>query len=420
MEERHARASLEHDVPQAIADTLTTAASFADWDKVDAAYAWLRRNKPVARIVTSQFDPFWMITKHADIFEVEQKSEVFHSGDYSTILSPHGTIQAITAAVGSPHLTRALVNMDGAEHRQYRALTQAWFMPPNLKKLDERLRVIARTHVDRMLARGGQCDFARDVALHYPLHVIMEILGVPEVDEKRMLMLTQQLFGARDPDLSRSPDKVQESGNVLAVFQSVLADFYVYFDRLTEERRREPRDDVASVIANAVIDGKPIEPHEARSYYVLVATAGHDTTSASTSAAIWALAERPDQWAKLKANPALIPLLVDEAIRWATPVKHFMRTATRDHVLRGTTIRAGDWLMLAYQSGNRDEEAFDDPSASGNILRRWRCAYCSKNWSQRSSRSNWTAHPERHNRPSSVGRKAFRSGLWRSDGIGLS
>jgi cytochrome P450 len=357
----HSHAPTEDDAPPAIATLLTSAASFADWDKVNEAYRWLRKNQPVSRIVTDQFDPFWMITKHADILEIEHKSEIFHSGDRSTILSPHDTVKAITAAVGSPHLTRALVNMDGGEHRQYRSLTQAWFMPPNLKKLNERLRGIAKTHVDRMLALNGECDFAKEVALHYPLHVIMEILGVPEQDETRMLMLTQQLFGARDPELSRSPDKAKESGNVLAMFQSVLADFYAYFDRLTEERRREPRDDLASVIANATIDGKPIAPHEARSYYVLVATAGHDTTSASTAGAIWALAERPDQWAKLKENPALIPLLVDEAIRWVTPVKHFMRSATQDYELRGKTIRAGEWVMLAYLSGNRDEDAFEDP-----------------------------------------------------------
>jgi cytochrome P450 len=176
-----------------------------------------------------------------------------------------------------------------------------------------------------------------------------------------MLVLTQQLFGARDPELSRAAGAMADPKTALGVFQAVLNDFYAYFRKITEDRRANPRDDIATVIANAVIDGKPISDHEANSYYVLIATAGHDTTSASTSGAIWALAERPGLLAKIHADPALIPGLVDEAIRWVTPVKHFMRTATRDYELRGQTIKAGDWLMLAYLSANRDEEVFEEP-----------------------------------------------------------
>jgi cytochrome P450 len=211
-----------------------------------------------------------------------------------------------------------------------------------------------------MLSRNGACDFVADVALHYPLHVIMDILGVPEADEGKMLLLTQQLFGARDPELSRAAESMNDPKTALGVFQAVLSDFFTYFRQMTSDRRANPRDDVASVIANAVIDGRPISDHEANSYYVLVATAGHDTTSASTSGAVWALAERPDQLAKVKADPSLIPSLVDEAIRWVTPVKHFMRTAMSDYVCRGTTIKAGEWVMLSYMSANRDEEVFED------------------------------------------------------------
>jgi len=113
----------------------------------------------------------------------------------------------------------------------------------------------------------------------------------------------------------------------------------------------------------AGFDGAPISDFEAMSYYVIVATAGHDTTSSSTAGAIWGLCEYPEQFAKVKADPSLIPGLVDESIRWVTPVKHFMRSATADYQLRGRTIREGDWLWLAYPSGNRDEEVFDDPNA---------------------------------------------------------
>jgi len=141
----------------------------------------------------------------------------------------------------------------------------------------------------------------------------------------------------------------------------VVADFSTYFRGITEDRRRNPRDDLATVIANARIGGDYMPDHDATSYYMIVATAGHDTTSSSTAGAIWALAEDPEQFARVKANPELIPGLVDEAIRWMTPVKHFMRSATADTELSGRRITKGDWLMLCYASGNRDEEVFEHP-----------------------------------------------------------
>ena len=143
--------------------------------------------------------------------------------------------------------------------------------------------------------------------------------------------------------------------------QRTFADFMTYFGEMTEDRRRNPRDDLASVISNGQVDGKPLGHFEAMSYYIIVATAGHDTTSHSTAGGLWALAENPDQFAKLKANPALIAGHVDESIRWETPVKHFMRTATADTELAGQKIAKGDWMMLCYPSANRDETVFDRP-----------------------------------------------------------
>jgi cytochrome P450 len=191
----------------------------------------------------------------------------------------------------------------------------------------------------------------------------MEILGVPREDEPRMLKLTQELFGAQDPELNRSKGAVDDSAEALAMLQGVLADFFMYFNAITEARRANPTDDLATVIANAQIDGQPIGAFEAMSYYVIVATAGHDTTSSSTAGAVWGLIENPDQLAALKADPSLISGLVDEAIRFTTPVKHFMRSATADAEVGGKTIRKGDWLWLAYPSGNRDEAVFENPDA---------------------------------------------------------
>jgi cytochrome P450 len=121
-------------------------------------------------------DPFWVVTKHADILEVSRQNALFHSGDLATTIvgkAADAKVREMTG--GSPHMVRSLVQMDAPDHPKYRALTQAWFMPPNIRGLEERIRTIARASVDRMLATGGQCDFVREVALHYPLHVVMEI-----------------------------------------------------------------------------------------------------------------------------------------------------------------------------------------------------------------------------------------------------
>jgi cytochrome P450 len=136
---------------------------------------------------------------------------------------------------------------------------------------------------------------------------------------------------------------------------------FKYFGAITEDRRANPRDDVSTVIANGQIDGQPIGDREAMSYYIIVATAGHDTTSSTVSGGMLELIRRPDQLAKLKNDLSLLPNAIEEMIRWTTPVKHFMRTATEDYTLRGKTIRKGDGLALFYWSGNRDEEVFEDP-----------------------------------------------------------
>ncbi len=237
-------------------------------------------------------------------------------------------------------------------------------MPANLKQLETRVREIARAAVESLVARadsgGGRCDFVADLALGYPLHVIMEILGVPEADEPRMLRLTQELFGAQDPDTARILDQLTAE-QYSAALHAVVADFATYFRGISADRRARPRDDLATLIANAEIDGAPISDLEATGYYTIVATAGHDTTSSSTAGAIQALAQDPAEFARVKADPSLIPGLVDEAVRWTTPVKTFMRSATADTELAGRAIAKGDWLMLCYASGNRDETVFEDP-----------------------------------------------------------
>jgi len=348
-------------IPDEIAFQAVNPAAYAD-NSVHEAFRWLRANNPLGRAELEGVYPFWLVTRHADILEISRQNDLFHSGDMPTTFTTiQGDEMVRKMTGGSPHLVRTLVQMDAPDHPKYRVMTQSWFLPQNIRKLEDRIRAIARQHVDHMASLGGECDFVNEVALFYPLRVIMEILGVPPEDEPRMLRLTQELFGAQDPDLNRDRAQVMEGPEALAAIQGVIADFFMYFKGITDDRKASPRDDVASVIANGQLDGQPINDFEAMSYYVIVATAGHDTTSSSTAGAIWGLCENPGELARLKADPSLIPGLVDEAIRFTTPVKHFMRSATADTEIGGRRIAKGDWLWLAYPSGNRDEAVFEDP-----------------------------------------------------------
>jgi cytochrome P450 len=317
-----------------------------------ALAARLRREDPVARIEVDDFDPFWAVTRHADVIEIERQPERFPNTPESVLMPA-----AMKASNGGPPVpVKTLINMDGEQHRAYRNLTNDWFKPGELKRtLQPRIAQLARKYVDRMAELGGTCDFAMDVARFYPLQVIMSVLGVPEADELRMLELTQKLFGADDPDVGVGGDQSKR--------MAVLMDMVGYFQRMTADRRAQPGEDLASVIANGRIEGAALPDLETIGYYVIVATAGHDTTSSTLAGGLEALARHPEQLHALQRDPAGIDNAVEEMIRWVTPVRHFLRYAKEAYELRGRRIAKGDALLMSYLSANRDEEVFSDPFA---------------------------------------------------------
>lgn len=342
--------SSDKSIDNAIADPKT----YASEEAFHSLFTNLRRDDPVHWTEPDEYRPFWAITKHADIAEIERQNEFFIN-DPRLTLTTIETEEKVKQFTGGSHLLlRTLVNMDNPDHRAYRGMTQAWFMPPNLKSLEAQVGALATEYIDRMEALNGSCDFVRDVAVWYPLRVIMTVLGVPPEDEGFMLKLTQEIFGASDPEMKRAENATTFNANT-------ITDFFNYFGAITADRRKNPRDDVASVIANAKINGELISDFEALSYYVIVATAGHDTTSSTTAGGLLALMQNPAEFAKLRANPDLLPSAIDEMIRWVTPVKNFFRTATEDVEFRGKKIRKGDNLLMCYWSANRDEDVFDDP-----------------------------------------------------------
>ena len=338
-------------------------ASYASWDGLLDTFDRLRKEMPVAKVVAEDdsFEPFWLITRYEDAMRISKDNKTFLNNPKPVVFATREATAFARAATGSNMLVDSLVVFDAPIHPKYRKLTMDWFMPRNLKQIEAEIRDLAHRTVDRMIASGPELDFVKEVSGPYPLHVVMQILGVPEEDEPRMMMLTQQMFGGQDADLSGTGMENMTPEQIIQLVAGAVSSFEDYFAALAEERRANPTDDVASVIANAIVDGEPLPPRDLAGYYIIVATAGHDTTSASTAGAMMALANDPEQFARVKADRSLLPGIVEEAIRWTTPVQHFMRTAAEDVEVGGQQIKAGDWMMINYVAANHDPVQFDDP-----------------------------------------------------------
>lgn len=334
-------------------EAIASGKTYGDLQTHHALFTRLRAEDPVHWTEPAGYRPFWTVSRHADIIEVERHHDRFINKMRTKLLSSEFESKVKETMAGGPMLVRALPQMDNPDHKAYRQLTAAWFQPRQLRSLEDRIAALARQSVDRLLeisADDRSIDFVDEFSVWYPLRVIMMILGLPEEDEARLLQITQAYFGGSDPEMQRGTDLIDAT--------MALVD---YFKNISRERRENPRDDVASIIANSTIAGQPIGDFETYSYYIALITAGHDTTSATSSGGLLALIENPAQWQLLKTRPDLVENAVSEMVRWVSPVKHFFRTAAHDCTLSNRTIRAGDFLMLCYPSGNRDEAAFDQP-----------------------------------------------------------
>jgi cytochrome P450 len=336
--------------------------TYGQWTTALDMFEAIRRDTPVIRVENDELhDPFWLITRYEDVMRISKDNATFLNNPRPVVFSARSAIEFSRAVTGSNMLVDSLVVFDAPIHPKYRKLTQEWFMPKNLKLLEDEIRTLAKKTVDRLLANGPEGDFVTLVAAPYPLHVVMQILGVPEADEQRMLFLTQQMFGGQDEDLNKSGTANMTPEQITQLVAGAVKSFEEYFAALAAEKRARPTDDVASIIANAFVDGQPLNDRDMAGYYIILAAAGHDTTSASTAGAMLALAQDPDQFRRLKADRDLLPGIVEEAIRWTTPVQHFMRTAAADVEIGGQHIAKDDWLMLSYVSANHDESVFPDP-----------------------------------------------------------
>lgn len=331
---------------------------YAHPDRVYDLYAHLREHDPVIRVEPQGYRPFWVLTRHDDIVAVERNPDVFKAGD-RTILLPEKIEAIYKARYGDTNGVKSLTHMDGDYHRAHRNVTSAWFGPKSLRKFEAMVEEIASEFVDLMAQKGPVCDFSADIAYWYPLRVIMTLMGVPKEDEPAVLRMTQRLLSPADKDMKTQKGEATISG--AGTNKDVFADFADYFSSLAADRSKNPRDDLLSVIVNARVNGEPMADREKLSYFVIAATAGHDTTSASIGGGLLGLLEHPEQMRLLRDNRiGLLNSAAEEFVRWTAPVKHFMRTPASDVTIRGKAIPHGEALMLCYASACRDEAVFAD------------------------------------------------------------
>jgi cytochrome P450 len=332
---------------EAIADART----FTDPAALNSLLARIRKTDPLPYVEAEDHAPFWLVSRHSDILEVERNAKQFISDPRQAILPLSYEAKARDAAGGGEmrDFMRNVIMMDGEEHRANREITQSYFTPKGLSGIIGDIESLAEEFIGRMDKAEGEIDFA-DVAMAFPLRVIMTMLGVPPEDEPLMMRLTQQTLSSQDPEF-------HAKGGA----RGAMMEMFVYFKKMIDAKRVTPDNTLGSVIANARINDELLSDRDVFGYFNIIATAGHDTTSYSLTGGMLALLQHPEQLAKLRADPALMPLAVEEILRWTNPVKHFVRTAVDDYVLAGKQVKAGDYLLLSFPSGSFDEDVYDDP-----------------------------------------------------------
>ncbi|MGH7894158.1 MAG: cytochrome P450 [Candidatus Binatia bacterium] len=313
-----------------------------------AEWTWLRRHAPVFWYERANVEPFWVITKHADIIELSKQPELF-------LNAPRLAVFTLDLPPPPEGEVRHLLNMDPPDHARYRRLASSWFTPRAIRGMDEKVARVTRDVLDAA-AETTAGDFVRDVSARITIAVIAEMLGVPRPDWDLLFHWTNQIIAPQDPEF-------QHGTTPRETIEHARLELFAYFHALTERRRAAPTGDIVSVIANGQVNGAPLPPVELLSYYFLLVVAGNETTRNAKTGGVLAFLEHPGEGEKLRTTPALLDTAVEEIVRWTTPVIQFARTATRDYALRGKTIRKGQAACLFYPSANRDEDVFPDPFA---------------------------------------------------------
>ncbi|MCU1428296.1 MAG: Cytochrome [Actinomycetia bacterium] len=306
-------------------------------------FALLRRDAPVFRHREPDGDSFWAITKHADVLAISRDSDTFSSELGGTFIDTQTDEMLAKSRL-------SILNMDPPKHHQLRRLVSKGFTPRMITRLQDTIDKRAQRIIDDVIDRG-ECEFVEDIAAKLPLEMICEMIGLPEADWPRMFELSNKLIGFDDPEYQASP----EEGELAAI------EIFTYCDRIANDRRSDPRDDIMSALVHAEVDGERLDDLELNLFFVTLVVAGNETTRNLINHSMLALMQHPEEVAKLRAEPEHWTTAVEEMLRWGTSIHNFRRTATRDTELRGQRIAAGDKVVMYYMSANRDEDVFVDP-----------------------------------------------------------
>jgi cytochrome P450 len=303
-------------------------------------YAWLRENDPVHWHAEPNGPGFWAVTRYDDIRQVGRDP-----GTFSNVPSVQIPDEEGHADRGDHQM---ILMMDPPRHSMYRKLVSPDFVPRAVRPLTERMRELAGQVIDAVIERG-ECDLVHDIAGAMPSYVIAELLGIPLEDGRELYKLTETLHAAPEA----VPTEIRREAGVK---------MFAYASELQARKRREPADDLSSRLLAAEVDGNRLDETDFSLFFMLLIDAGGDTTRLLVSGGMQALFEFPDQRHALAADlDGRMPGVIEEMLRWVSPVVYMRRTATKDTELRGRTISAGDKVVMYYGSANRDERVFDDP-----------------------------------------------------------
>ncbi|GAB2810152.1 steroid C26-monooxygenase Cyp125 [Actinocorallia aurea] len=310
-------------------------------------WTWLRHHDPVHW----HYDPdpnvpgFWAITKLDDIIHVSRNPDLF-SAAIRTSMFQEMTDEDLALQ------QQMMLFMDPPKHTRQRSYVNRGFTPRMINKLRSHIEEITHRLIDDV-CETGEAEFVRQIAAPLPLQTICELMGAPIEDADFLFEKSNMLVGYDDPELQATPE----------VAQAAAAEIYMYAQNIAEQRKAEPRDDIATKLLQPDENGNLLTDDEFNLFILMLTIAGNETTRTATAGGIVAFFEHPDQWARLKEDPSLIASAADEIVRWTSPLNLFRRTATQDVELRGKKIKAGDKVVMFYPSGNRDEEHFENPFA---------------------------------------------------------
>jgi len=318
-------------------------------------FALLRREEPVFWQDECEGRGFWSLTRYEDV--------VAATKDYETFSSARGGTSLMDLTPEQVEARMSMLDADPPYHTRLRSIVNKAFTPRAISAYERRIRELVREILEPAFARG-EFDYVAEVSMETPMWVLCEIMGTPPGDRRHLIQLGDAMLGNTDPDLAGEytlgQTDLSEYANL--PFSSPAAlEMFEYGHRLAEERRRVPRDDITTRLLQAEVDGDRLSEHEFDLFFLLLVTAGNETTRHAISHGTHALLTNRDELRRLADDPSLIPIATDEILRWGCSLLHFRRTATHDVELHGRTIRENDKVALWYISANRDEAQFPEP-----------------------------------------------------------